>query len=75
MSPNIHVNWEASSGQKLTFPVGLGLSKVVKVCGRPIKFEIQWQYMPIRPDNSGKEWNILFLIPPRLPKLIQGSLF
>jgi hypothetical protein len=28
MSPNIHVNWEASSGQKLTFPVGLGLSKV-----------------------------------------------
>jgi hypothetical protein len=56
-------------------PGRLGLSKVVKVCGMPVKFEIQGQYMAIRPDNSGQEWNILFQITPRLPKLIQGTLF
>jgi len=75
MSPNILVNWEASSGQKLTFPVGLGLSKVVNICGVSVKFEIQGQYMAIRPDNSGQEWNIELEITPRLPKLIQGALF
>jgi hypothetical protein len=75
MSPNILVNWEASSGQKLTFPVGLGLSKVVTVCGVAVKFDIQGQYMAIRPDNSGQEWSLQFEITPRLPKLIQGSLF
>jgi hypothetical protein len=75
LSPNILVNWESSSGQKLTFPVGLGLSKVVNVCGVPVKFGIQGQYMAVRPDNSGQEWNIQLQITPRLPPLIQGLLF
>ena len=75
MSPNILVNWEASSGQRLTFPVGLGFSKVVEVCGVAVKFEIQGEYMAIRPDSSGQEWNIQFQITPRLSKLIQGTLF
>ncbi len=75
MSPDILVNWEASPGQKLTFPVGLAFGKAVKVCGVPVKFEIQAQYMPIHPSDSGREWAIQFQITPQLPRLIQGAMF
>jgi len=74
-SPTITANWESSSGQKLTFPVGLGVGKVVKICGVPVKFGIEGQYMIYRPDSSGKEWNLEFTISPRLPPLLQEILF
>ncbi len=75
MSPNILVDWEASSGQKLTFPVGLGFGKVVKICGVPVKFGIEGQYMAIQPDSSGQKWNVEFSIVPRIANPISGTLF
>jgi len=65
-SPSIVVNWDASAGQKLTFPVGLGAGKVLKVFRVPVKFALEVQYMPIRPDSYGQEWNVEISIVPSI---------
>ncbi|MGA3231136.1 hypothetical protein [Candidatus Binatus sp.] len=74
-SPNMLVNWYASNANKVTFPIGLNISKVVKIGPLPVKFAVQGQYMPVRPDVFGQKWNLQFAITPVIPKLIKGPLF
>jgi hypothetical protein len=51
------------------------LGKVVKLGHVPISIAIAVQYMPIRPDNVGQQWNFQLALTPVLPKLIKGVLF
>jgi len=74
-SGNILANWEAESGDVWTIPVGLGISKVVKLGKLPVKLGIAGQYMPVHPDTFGQQWNIQFNMTPVIPKLISGTLF
>ena len=75
-SPNILVNWYANrGGNMLTVPIGLSISKVVRIGPLPVKFQIQPQYMPVHPDVFGQKWNVQFSITPVIPKLIKGDLF
>jgi hypothetical protein len=74
-SPNMLVNWYArKNGNKITFPIGLNISKVIKIGPLPVKFAIQGQYMPVRPDVFGQKWNLQLAVTPVIPKLIKGSL-
>jgi hypothetical protein len=71
-SPNMLVNWYANKGQNmLTFPVGLGLSKVQRLGILPVRFAVQGQYMPVHPSAFGQKWNIQAIIAPVIPKLIK----
>ena len=74
-SGNILANWKAASGDVWTVPVGLGVGKVVKLGRLPVKLELSLQYMPVRPSNTGQEWNVQVQITPIIPKLIKGTLF
>jgi hypothetical protein len=75
-SPNILVNWYArKNSNKVTVPIGLNISKVVKIGPLPVKFAVQGQYMPVHPDVFGQKWNLQFGITPVIPKLIKGTLF
>ncbi len=75
-SPNMLVNWYANkSGNMITFPVGLQVSKVIKIGPLPVKLAVQGQYMPVHPDVFGQKWNLQFSITPVIPKLIKGPLF
>ena len=74
-SPNMLVNWYANkSGNMLTVPVGLNVSKVIKIGPLPVKFQVQAQYMPVHPDVFGQKWNLQFAITPVIPKLFKGNL-
>jgi hypothetical protein len=74
-SPNILVNWYANkSGNMLTFPIGLNVSKVIKIGPLPVKLVIQPQYMPVHPDVFGQKWSLQFSVTPVIPKLIKGNL-
>ena len=74
-SPNILVNWYATkSSDVLTFPIGLSISKVVRIGPLPVKFQIQPQYMPVHPDVFAQKWNIQFAVTPVIPKLVTGNL-
>jgi hypothetical protein len=75
-SPNMLVDWYANkSGNMITFPVGLQISKVIKIGPLPVKLAVQGQYMPVHPDVFGQKWNLQFAITPVIPKLIKGNIF
>jgi hypothetical protein len=74
-SPNMLVNWYAPKGQNmLTFPIGLGVSKVQRLGILPVRFAVQGQYMPVHPIAFGQKWNIQVIVAPVIPKLIKGDL-
>jgi len=75
MAPNITIDWKADDDDKLTLPVGLGVGKLFKIGGLPIKFILEGQYAVISPDDFGQEWNIRFTVTPVLPSLIKDPIF
>lgn len=64
MGPNISVNWNAESGNKVTFPIGLGITKTVKWGNSPWKLRFEPQYSIIKPDDYGTQWNVRIQIAP-----------
>ena len=74
-SGNILADWKAPSNNRWTVPIGMELGKVVKLGRVPVSIAIAVQYMPIRPDNVGQQWNFQLALTPVLPKLIKDPLF
>jgi hypothetical protein len=74
-SGNILADWKAPSNNRWTVPIGVAVGKVVKLGKLPVKIQLAGQYMPIRPDNVGQEWNIQINLTPVIPKLIKEPLF
>jgi hypothetical protein len=57
-SPNILVNWEGSSGNRWTVPVGGGINKTTLLFGKlPVRFEANVYYAALRPDDVGQRWD------------------
>ena len=69
-NPDMLVDWEASRGNRLTFPVGLQVGKLHKVGILPVKFDVQVQYYAVRPEVNSPKWNLQFQMTPILPALI-----
>jgi hypothetical protein len=74
-NPNMLVDWEASSGNKLTFPVGLQVGKLRKLGPLPVKFDVQAQYYAVRPQFNSPKWDLQFQVTPILPALIKRKVF
>jgi hypothetical protein len=64
MGPTISIDWEADSGNRLTLPIALGVTKTVRLGKLPVKLRLEPQYSIIRPDDLGTEWNIRLQISP-----------
>ncbi len=64
MGPTVSYDWEAESGEKLTFPIGLGITKTVRWGNTPVKLRLEPQYSIIKPDNLATTWNIRLQITP-----------
>ena len=75
MAPNITIDWKADDDNKLTLPVGLGVGKLFKIGGLPVKFILEAHYAVIHPDDFGQGWNIRFTVTPVLPALIKDPIF
>ncbi len=75
-SGNILANWKADKDSDTwTVPLGLSVSKVVKLGSLPVRFGLAGQYMVHHPDVGGQKWNIQVMVVPVIPKLIKGTLF
>ena len=70
-NPAMSVDWEAASGNKVAFPVGLQIGKLRKLGPLPVKFDLQAQYYAVRPQVYGPKWNLQLQITPILPSLIR----
>jgi len=75
MSPNVTVNWKADGDNKLNFPIGLGVGKLVRFGKLPVKFTLEVDYSVVKPDNFSQRWLVRFQMIPVLPALIKDPLF
>ena len=73
MGPTIIIDWEAGGDNRLTFPIGLGITKTVRWGNTPIKLRLEPQYSLIRPDGIGAEWNIRIQVTPVISSPFGGS--
>ena len=69
-NPAMTVDWEASNGNKVAFPVGLQVGKLRKLGPMPVKFDVQLQYYAVRPQIYAPKWNLQLQITPIFPALI-----
>ena len=65
--PTWSYNHEADSDDKLTFPLGIGLSKTTIIGKTPWKFRVQYWNFIESPDTFGPEHQIRFEIVPVVP--------
>lgn len=64
MGPTVAIGWEEDSGNQITLPVGLGITKTVRIGKTPVKLRFEPQYSVVRPDDLGAEWNFRIQISP-----------
>jgi hypothetical protein len=64
MGPTISIDWKASSDNKITLPIGLGITKTVRIGKTPMKLRLEPQYSIVHPDNFGTVWNIRLQVTP-----------
>jgi len=62
--PSITYDHEAESGDRLTVPIGLGVTKTVRVGKLPVKLRAEAHYSVIRPDSYGEVWNFRLQFTP-----------
>lgn len=67
MAPNIQMNWDADSGEKLRLPVGFGGDTLIFLGPLPVKIGLEYQYFVEKPDLVGPEHLIRFIFSPILP--------
>ena len=66
-SPNITINHEAASGQKVTLPVGLGWNTTTKIGPLPVKIGIEAYKYIEKPDNFGADYGLRLIFSPVVP--------
>jgi hypothetical protein len=68
LSPNIFVDWNASSGNALTFPIGLGVHRTFTIGQLPLSIGVEAYYSVIHPDDSpGSRWGFRLYVMPVVP--------
>ena len=65
--PSWSYNWEASSGDRLTLPIGTGINRTVVIGKTPWKFGLEASYFVERSDSFGPEWSIRLSVTPIIP--------
>jgi hypothetical protein len=66
-SPVITANWEASSGQRWTVPLGAQISQIIPIGKIPVSFLLGAYYNIEKPDN-GPDWSLRFQFSLLFPK-------
>jgi hypothetical protein len=64
MGPTITIDWKATEGNRFTLPIGLGITKTIRIGKLPVKMRIEPQYSVIKPKDYGAEWNIRIQLAP-----------
>ncbi len=75
MTPNVTIDWKADHENEVTFPVGLGVGKLVFFGKLPVKFIAEAQYAVINPADVGQRWNFRFVVTPVVPPLVKNPIF
>ena len=66
-SPTFSYNHNAAEGNKLTFPIGIGVNKVALFGSLPVKFGLQYWYFVASPESFGPQHQVRLTISPVVP--------
>lgn len=70
-SPNIICNWEASTDNECSVPVGIGYTKTVQMGKIPVRMGLEFHYYVVNPDDDvGARWGTRFYIIPAAPSAL-----
>ncbi len=75
MNPTISYNHAATDGNKWNVPVGLFISKTIRLGKTPVNIKLGSEYSVVSEDDFGKRWNFRLMITPVLPSFIQNAIF
>jgi hypothetical protein len=68
--PNLIANWEATSGNVWTVPVGIGINRTFQFGKVPVRIGAEMHYNVVRPNSVGADWNFRFFIIPAAPSAL-----
>lgn len=63
-NPIILYDWEAISDHEWTIPIGVGVSKTLRLGRVPMKFAFDLQKYLVSPDRLGPDWQLTLSITP-----------
>jgi hypothetical protein len=66
-APVITADWEASSGQQWTVPLGLGIGQITRFGKQPVNMQASAYYNVERPDSAGT-WQLRLQLQLLFPK-------
>jgi len=72
---NLSVDWEAREGERVKFPIGPQVGKMVKWGGAPTLVQLQFQYYAVSPSVGGPGWNVQLQVTPTLKAPSRKPLF
>jgi hypothetical protein len=64
MGPTVRIDWSKEWENALTFPIGIGYTKTIRLGNTPVKIRFEPQYTLIRPGDYGNVWNFRLQIAP-----------
>ncbi len=67
-APIITANWEATSDERWTVPLGAGVGKIVKLGKLPLNVQLSAYYNVVTPDTFGADWQLRFQVQFLFPK-------
>ncbi len=68
-APVITANWMADEDNKYNVPVGLGVSKTLRLGKLPVRIGLEYQHSLVQEDEWGRDNLIKFTITPVIPAL------
>lgn len=66
-SPTITADWEKSSSDRWTVPLGGGIGKMVRFGNQPVDFKLQ-AYSNIEKPDGGPDWTTMLAVKFLFPK-------
>ena len=70
-APNIICNWEQSSGNECSVPLGIGFVSTVNIGKVPVRFGAEFHYTVVKPDHVlYTEWDFRFYFIPAAPSAL-----
>jgi len=67
MSPNASIDWKVE-GDKTTFPIGLGIGRMIQIGQLPVNIHFEADYSVIHPDDKvGSRWDFRVYFIPVIP--------
>lgn len=72
-APNIIIDWEQDSDNKVTLPLGIGINKTINIGKVPVRFGVEAFYSVVQPDDVvGTKWSYRLYVIPAAPSALFG---